>query len=375
MNQKEYILKTKAAVVYEHHAAVVVDDLTLDDPKEQEVLLRMGASGVCHSDLSVVNGTIPYVPPVALGHEGAGIVERVGPGVDYVTPGDQVILSFITYCSECAVCQMGRVCLCTAYATRQGHLLDDTCRLHNARGHDIPQMSRIATMSELSVVPEQALIKIAPDYPLDKAALVGCGVTTGLGAVLNTADVQPGNTVAVIGSGGVGLNVVQGAVIADAARIIAVDRFETKLDFARQFGATDTVNAAQVEPVEAVLELTDGLGVDFAFEAIGNSMTIQQAFNMVRPAGTAVVIGIARNEDIVSVPPQLLTRHEKKLVGSFYGSSQPRLDMPKYLQLYDEGKLMLDELITQTYRLEQINEAFADMEAGKNARGIILFDK
>ena len=271
------------------------------------------------------------------------------------------------------MCQMGRVCLCQGYSARRGHLLDDTCRLHNASGQDIPQMARIATMSELAVVPEQALIKIDPAYSMDKAALVGCGVTTGVGAVLNTANVQPGDTVAVIGAGGVGLNAIQGAVLADAQRIIAVDQVEKKLEFARQFGATDTVNALQADPVEAVLELTGGLGVDFAFEAIGKSVTIQQAFKMVRPAGTAVVIGLARSEDTVSVPPQMLTYSEKKLIGSYYGSSRPRIDMPKYLQLHDEGKLMLDELITQTYRLEQINEAFADMEAGKNARGMILF--
>ncbi len=367
-------MKTKAAVVYEHDAPIVVDNLTLDEPKEREVLLRMGASGVCHSDLSVVNGTIFYAPPVALGHEGAGVVERVGSGVSYVKPGDHVILSFVTYCEACPMCQMGRVCLCTGYSIRKGHQLDNTCRLHNASGQNVLQMARIATMSELTVAPEQALIKIDPEYPMDKAALVGCGVTTGVGAVLNTADVKPGDTIAVIGAGGVGLNVIQGAVIADAQRIIAVDRVEKKLHFARQFGATDTVNASQVDPVEAVLELTGGLGVDFAFEVIGKSVTIQQAFDMTRPAGTAVVIGLARSEDTISVPPQILTMSEKKLIGSYYGSSRPRIDMPKYLRLYDEGKLKLDELITQTYRLEQINEAFADMEAGKNARGMIVFD-
>ena len=367
-------MKTRAAVVYEHDAPVVVDTLTLDDPREHEVLLRMGASGVCHSDLSVVNGTIYFDPPVALGHEGAGVVERVGDNVTYVKPGDHVILSFVTYCENCPMCDRDRVCLCKGYSARRGYLLDDTCRLHNARGQDIIQMSRIGTMSELAVVPEQALIKIDPGYPMDKAALVGCGVTTGVGAVLRTAQVEPGSTVAVIGTGGVGLNAIQGAVLADAERIIAVDLVERKLEFARQFGATDTVNASEVEAVEAVVELSGGLGVDYAFEAIGSSVTIRQAFDMVRPAGTAVAIGLARSDDMVPVPPQTLILSEKKLIGSYYGSSRPRVDMPKYLRLYDEGKLMLDELITQTYRLEQINEAFADMEAGKNARGMLLFD-
>ncbi len=367
-------MKTRAAVVYEHDAPVVVDTLTLDEPKANEVLLRMGASGVCHSDLSVVNGTIYYPPPVALGHEGAGVVERVGEDVSYVKPGDHVILSFVTYCEECVMCGMGRVCLCNGIHARKGFLLDDTCRLHNKAGQDIPQMSRIATMSDLAVVPEQALIKIDPEYPMDRAALVGCGVTTGVGAVLRTAQVEPGSTVAVIGSGGVGLNVLQGAKLADAERIIAVDLVERKLDFARQFGATDTVNASEVDPVEAVKELTGGLGVDYAFEAIGSSVTIRQAFDMVRSAGTAVAIGLARSHDVVPIPPQELIWSEKKLIGSYYGSSRPREDMPEYLRLYDEGKLMLDELITKTYDLDQINEAFADMEAGKNARGILALD-
>lgn len=367
-------MKTRAAVVYEHDAPVVVETLTLDDPKENEVLLRMGASGVCHSDLSVVNGTIYYPPPVALGHEGAGIVERIGANVTYVKPGDHVILSFVTYCEDCAMCETGRVCLCRGIDARKGYLLDDTCRLHNATGRDIPQMSRIATMSELAVVPEQALIKIDPGYPLDRAALVGCGVTTGVGAVLRTAKVEAGSTVAVIGTGGVGLNAVQGAKIADAERIIAVDLVEKKLEFARQFGATDTVNGSEVDPVEAVKEMTGGLGVDYAFEAIGNSLTIRQAFDMVRPAGTAVAIGLARHDDTVPIPPQELIWSEKSLLGSYYGTSRPRVDMPEYLRLYDEGKLMLDELITQTYQLEQINDAFADMEAGKNARGILALD-
>ncbi|MBI1929980.1 zinc-binding dehydrogenase, partial [Candidatus Poribacteria bacterium] len=190
----------------------------------------------------------------------------------------------------------------------------------------------------------------------------------------NTAQVEPGSWVAVIGTGGVGLNVIQGAVLASAERIIAVDRFATKLDFARHFGATDVVNASECNPVEAVRELTDGKGVDYAFEVIGNPKTIEQAYAMIRPAGAAVIVGIARPDAQVSLPAQDLAIKERRIMGSFYGSAVPRVDMPKILQLYDEGKLKIDELITQHYRLEQINEAFADMEAGKNARGVILFD-
>ncbi len=367
-------MRTKAAVVYEHNKPVVVEELELGEPKANEVLVRIVASGVCHSDLSVVTGTIPYQPPVALGHEGAGIIERVGEGVSYVRPGDPVILSFVTYCGSCRMCLKNRVSLCEGFSTRRGYLLDDTCRRRNKAGQPIPQMSRIGTMSEYSVVPEQSLIKIAPHYPLEKAVLVGCGVTTGVCAVLNTAQVEPGSWVAVIGAGGVGLNVIQGAVLASAERIIAVDRFATKLDFARHFGATDVVNASECDPVEAVRELTDGKGVDYAFEVIGNPKTIEQAYAMIRPAGAAVIVGIARPDARVSLPAQDLAIKEKRIMGSFYGSAVPRVDMPKILQLYDEGKLKIDELITQHYRLEQINEAFADMEAGKNARGVILFD-
>ena len=199
-------------------------------------------------------------------------------------------------------------------------------------------------------------------------------MTTGVGAVLNTAKVEPGSSVAVIGTGGVGLNAIQGAMLASAERLIAVDLVPKKLDFAKSFGATDLVNASEIDPVEAVQELTDGKGVDYAFEVIGNPKTIEQAYAMVRRAGTAVVVGVAHHDVQVNIPAQNLVMTEKRLIGSFYGSAVPRVDMLKILKLYDEGKLKIDELITQNYRLEQINEAFADMEAGKNARGVILFD-
>jgi S-(hydroxymethyl)glutathione dehydrogenase/alcohol dehydrogenase len=367
-------MKTRAAVVYAYNQPVVVEELSLDDPKPDEVLVRMAAAGVCHSDLSVVNDTIHYDPPVALGHEGAGIVERVGANVTKVRPGDHVVLSFVSYCGECPTCKRERVCLCKAYPTRRGYLLDDSVRLRNARGMDIAQMARIGTMSEYSVVPQQSVIRIDPEYPLDKAALVGCGVTTGVGAVLNTAKVEPGSTVAVIGTGGVGLNVIQGACLAGAERIIAVDRVVNKLDFARRFGATETVNASEGDPVEAVRDLTGGVGVDYAFEVIGNPTTIAQAYAMIRPAGMAVVVGVARADAQVSIAPHEMVFSEKQLIGSFYGSSVPHRDMPRLLELYRDKKLKLDELITRTYRLDEINQAFADMKAGVNARGMILFD-
>jgi S-(hydroxymethyl)glutathione dehydrogenase/alcohol dehydrogenase len=368
------MLKTQAAVVYAHNQPVVVEELTLEEPKAGEVLLRMMASGVCHSDLSVVNSTIYYDPPVVLGHEGAGIVERVGEGVTKVKAGDHVVLSFVSYCGECKMCRTGRVCLCRGFSAPRGYLLDGSSRLHNAKGEAIQQMARIGTMSEWAVVPQQSVIPIANHYPLDRAALVGCGVTTGVGAVFNTAHVEPGSTVVVIGAGGVGLNVIQGAVLAKAERIIAVDLVPSKLATAQQFGATDLINAADGDPVEAVRKLTDGWGSDYAFEVIGNPTTIAQAYNMVRPAGVAVVVGLTRMDAHVPIPTGDMVRTERQLIGSFYGSSRPHEDMPMLLNLYDEGKLKLDELITRTYRLDQINEAFADMEAGRNARGVILFE-
>ena len=367
-------MKTRAAVMYEHNQPVVVEELELDEPKANEVLVRTAASGVCHSDLSVVTGTIFYDAAVALGHEGAGIIERVGDEVTGFHPGDHVILSFVSYCGSCRMCQMEKVCLCESYDVPRGFQLDGTYRLHNNSGDGILQMARIATMSEYMVVPQQNLVKIDDHYSLEKAALVGCGVTTGVGAVLNTAKVEPGSSVAVIGTGGVGLNAIQGAVLAQAERIIAVDIAERKLNFAKSFGATDVVNASIGDPVEAVRELTAGLGVDYAFEVIGNPKTIVQAYNMVRAAGTAVIVGMAHHQSDVSIPAQHLVSTERQLIGSFYGSCHPRVDMPKLLSLYTEGKLKLDELITRNYQLEQINEAFADMEAGENARGVILFN-
>lgn len=366
-------MRTKAAVVYEHNAPVVVEEVVLDDPRDHEVVVRMVATGVCHSDYSLMTGTIYYDPPVVMGHEGAGVIEKVGAEVTYVQPGDHVVLSFVTYCGECAMCQMEKPTLCTGYDAVRGAMLDGTFRFHNDRGQKLAQMARIGTMSELIVAPEQALVKIDPSYPLDKAALVGCAVPTGVGAVLNTAQVKPGSSVAVIGTGGVGLNAIQGAVLADARQIIAVDINDHKLEYATSFGATDVVNAAEVDPVAAVKALTGGLGVDYAFEVIGNPVTVKQAYDMTRPAGTAVIVGLTRPDASITVPTVELVRYEKRLLGCFYGSVVPRRDFPKYLQWYAEGKLKIDQLITAHYRLDQINEAFAAMEAGQNARGVILF--
>jgi len=367
-------MKTLAAVCYERNAPVVVEEIDLDPPKQGEVLLRVKASGVCHSDLSVVSGVIPHRLPEVLGHEGAGVIEEVGPGVTRFREGDRVMLSFVSSCGTCEYCTRGRPALCaTHFAGGRGFMLDDTTRFHK-NGVRIHHMSRLGTMAERCVVPESSVVSIDDDIPLDKAALVGCGVTTGVGAVVRTAEIEYGSSVAVIGAGGVGLNVIQGARLCGALKIIAVDRAPSKLEAAKSFGATHAVNASDGDAVDAVRALTGGEGVDYSFEAIGLSATIEQAFHMLRLGGTAVVIGIPRADAMVSLPATLFPFGERRLIGSFFGSAQSRVDMPRILHLYREGRVMLDELVTRTYRLEEVNQAFGDLEAGRNLRGVIVFD-
>lgn len=367
-------MKTRAAVVYEVNKPVVVEKIELDPPKAGEVLVKMAASGVCHSDLSVINGTIPMGLPVILGHEGAGTIEKVGSGVSSVKPGDSVMLTFVTPCGHCAYCTVGKPNLCTTHweTTPKGVLFDGTSRFHKGEQR-FYQFTRTGTMTEHTVCSEKAVIRVPKNTPLDKAALIGCGVTTGVGAVINTAKVEAGSSVAVIGAGGVGINVVQGSALVGAAKIIVVDRVPRKLEFARDFGATDTVDASRQDVVDEVMRLTDGEGVDYAFEIIGNPVTIRQAFEMLRRAGTAIVVGIAQSDAQVSLPAALFPYGERRVMGSMYGSSRMRVDMPRLLEFYRVGKLKLDELITKTYTLEQVNEAFADMQDGLNIRGVILY--
>jgi len=371
---KENAVKTRAAVLYARESPLVVEELELDPPRAGEVLVRLAASGVCHSDLHVISGTIGEIPPVVLGHEGAGTVEAVGEGVESVRPGDAVVLAFVSACGRCRPCTEGRPNLCVTHwrTLPRGTLLDGTCRLHKGET-PIRQMLRLGTMSERAVVAESAVIRVAPDTPLDKAALLGCGVMTGVGAVMNTAKVEPGSAVAVLGAGGVGLNVIQGAALVGAGRIIAVDVSPMKLELARRFGATETVDASKEDPVAAVMALTDGEGVDYAFEAIGEGKTVEQAFGMLRPMGTAVVIGIPSPEARVSLPLANFPRGERRLVGSMYGSARMRVDMPRLLALYRQGRLRLDELVTRTYSLDEVNDAIEDLRAGRNARGLLRF--
>jgi S-(hydroxymethyl)glutathione dehydrogenase/alcohol dehydrogenase len=362
----------KAAICYALNEPVRVDDVSLDAPKKNEVLVRMVAAGVCHSDRSVLNGIMPAKLPCVLGHEGAGIVARAGEGVTHVKEGDRVVLSWVTPCGRCFFCQSGSPQLCDvgAQINATHRQPDGTTRLHRD-GADLQTFSALGALAEEVVAPANACIKLPDDAPLDKAALIGCAVMTGVGAVLNTAVVQPGSSVAVFGAGGVGLNVIQGAVIAGASRIIAVDVNERKLELATKFGATDCVLSQ--DALTAIRDLTKGRGADYAFEAIGRKESIEQAYASLRKGGTCVVIGIGSRKESVSLNVFFIPVTEKRLVGCWYGGSDVHRDAPRMLSLYREGKLKLDELLTRTYPLEEINQAFADMDAGINARGLVLF--
>jgi len=368
-------MRTHTAILYAPHQPFHVQEVELDEPHEHEVLVRMVAAGICHSDYHMVTGDLPGYLPMACGHEGAGIVERVGSLVTNCKPGDHAVLSFIPACGHCRFCTMGLSNLCDHGANiLAGPQLDGTFRIH-ADGTDVGQFCLISTFSEYTVVPDESIVVVDAQYPLDKAVLVGCGVPTGVGAVIHRAKVEPGSTVMVIGVGGIGMNVVQGAAIAGAKHIIAVDKVDFKLEKAREFGATHTVNSTREDPVAFAQQLTNGVGVDYAFEAIATPATIGQAYAATRKAGTTVVIGLTpATTESVPIPPLDLVLMQKTLMGTLYGSSQPRNDIPQLLAMYGAGKLKLDELITRTYRLDQINEAYDDMINGRNIRGVIRFD-
>jgi NDMA-dependent alcohol dehydrogenase len=368
-------MKTRTAVIYKPGDPIVIEELELDAPKLHEVQVKMVAAGICHSDYHIISGELPGYLPMALGHEGAGIVEAVGPEVSNVKPGDHVVLTFIPSCGVCYYCTSGHANLCNmGAAILMGPQLDGTFRFHNQKGENIGQMCVISTFSERSVVPDASVVKVEDYYPLDKAVLVGCGVPTGVGAVIHRAKVEPGSTVMVIGCGGIGMNAVQGAAIAGARMIIAVDTVDFKLEQALKFGATHTINPKNEDLVQKVRELTWGEGVRYAFEAIATPATIGQAYACTAKNGTVVVIGLTpATAESIPVSPLDLVLFQKTLMGTLYGDSQPRKDIPQLLAMYHAGKLKLDELITKKYTLDQVNEAYADMLAGKNIRGVIDF--
>ena len=357
------------AVVADALNSYSVVDVDLAPPKTGEVLVRMAATGVCHSDLSMINGTIPTPFPTVLGHEGAGVVEEVGEGVTNVSPGDHVILSFIPHCGECFHCVRDEPYLCIV-AKQDGNLLDGTTRV-SRNGEPVFVMSFLGNMAEYAVVPSISVVPMARDVPFQSAALVGCGVTTGVGAAIKTAAVRPGSTVAVWGCGGVGLSVVQGARIAGAARIIAVDLSAEKMELARSFGATDSVTPGG-DAAREIFEMTGRIGVDYAFEVIGNPRTIEQCIKVVRRGGTAVLVGVGGAKERFSVSSLVLPLTGKSVIGCMYGSVNTKVDFPLYLDLYRRGRLDLDRMITRTYTLDEAPQAFEDLEKGVNARGVIV---
>jgi len=367
-------MKTKAALVYEHKKPLVIDELTLEAPREKEILIQYRAAGLCHSDISVRDGVFRMPPlPCVPGHEGAGVVLEVGPGVTRVKPGDHVLLMWVPVCGQCYYCLRGQHNLCADRdKTRSGRMLDGTARLTKGT-QEVHSMLGVGSFSQYNVVSEQSVLPLDRDIPFDVAALFGCAVMTGIGAVMNRAKVPPGSHVAIIGAGGVGLNLIQGAILANATQIIAIDRFEHKLSLAKQFGATHLVDATREDPVTRVRELTNGMGVDYAFEAVGKAETIAMSYQFLRRGGTLVLVGIPDAEAQFSLPFQEMVQFEKAVLGCYYGSGDIRTGLKTIVDLYKMGRLKTDLMISRRYPLEMINEGFADMESGKNAKGVIVY--
>jgi S-(hydroxymethyl)glutathione dehydrogenase / alcohol dehydrogenase len=364
-------LRMKAAVFHGPNLPLSIEDVEIDKPQDREVLIKTVASGVCHSDLHFVDGLYPYPAPAVLGHEAAGIIEEVGKQVTYVKPGDHVICCLSVFCGNCEQCMSGHPNRCSNKQATQRNPADKP-RI-SQKGKPIFQFLDISSYCEKMLLHENAVVKIREDFPLDRAALIGCGVTTGVGAVLNTAKIEPGSTVAVFGAGGVGLAAIQGARIAGARKIIAVDMFEGKLAMAKRLGATDTVDASSSDPVDEIRKMTDGVGVDYSFEAIGLKKVAEQAFVALKPGGTATVIGMIPVGQKVELDGYMFLT-ERKLQGSNMGSNRFRIDMPKYIDFYLQGRLNLDDMISQRRKLEDVNDAFRAMKAGEVARTVLMFN-
>ena len=366
-------MKVKAAVLYETHQPFHIETLDLAPPQAGEVLVKVVAAGVCHSDYHLVTGDTKHALPVVPGHEGAGVVEAVGPGVTRVKPGDHVALNWAPNCGECFYCLRDRPNLCTTFVDPvwAGTMMDGTTRF-SQNGEPVYHFSALACFADHIVVPQECCVGLSPEVPLDIAALIGCAVTTGVGSVLNTVRVEPGSSVAVFGAGGVGLNIIMGAKLAGAGQIIAVDTNETKGDLAQSFGATEVlINSPDV--LQDIRNLTEGRGADYVFEAIGIPAVQELCLAAARPGGTIVFVGLSPMGSNTNLPGSIITRQEKTIVGSYYGTANTARDFPLYADLYLQGKLELERLVSKTYSLEQINEAYADMLNGELARGVIRF--
>jgi S-(hydroxymethyl)glutathione dehydrogenase/alcohol dehydrogenase len=358
----------KAAVMHAAHTPLTIEEVSIAKPKRREVIVNTAFAGLCHSDLHFMEGLYPAIFPAVLGHEAAGVVEAVGEDVTYVKPGDHVVTCLSVFCGECSQCVTGHTNLCENTEVK---LMPGMARRLTWKGEVLNQMFNLSAFAEQMLVHEHAVVKIDADIPLDRAALVGCGVMTGVGAAFNAAKVEPGSTVAVIGCGGVGLSAVNGAALAGASRIIAIDTVATKLDTAREMGATDVINASNADPVDAVMEMTGG-GVHYSFEALGSKNTAEQAFRMLRPGGTATIIGMIPFGTKIELHGADFLR-DRKIQGTSMGGNRFRVDMPRLLTLWRQGKLKLDHMITGHIRLDQINEGFKAMKTGTPVRNLIKF--
>ncbi len=374
-------MKTKAAVMYELNAPLVVEEIELDPPQAGEILVKMTATGICHSDLHAIQGDIPIPVPTVLGHEGAGVIQEVGEGVTRLQKGDHVILTFLPSCGKCAMCHRGRPNLCDLGAILlNGTMIDGTTRMRTSKGDKLNHWLFISTFSEYTIAPELSAVKVEKDVPLEKVCLLGCGATTGFGAAWRTVQVGPGDSVVVVGIGGLGLNTIQACAMSGASTIIAVDLHEEKLVMAKKFGATHTIksNRDVMGIVGQIMEITGGIGTDYAFEVVGEDTdeTIAIAFNATTKGGTTVVIGVASAEvQTIPVSPFILPLFAKTVKGTLFGNAQFQYDLPKLVGLYQAGKMKLDELVSQELTLEQVNKGFDDMRAGnKVARSIIRYN-
>lgn len=365
----------RAAVMHKFHAPIAVEEVDVASPQAGEVRVRLAASGVCRSDLHVLEGESPVAnPPMVLGHEGAGVVEEVGEGVVGLAVGDPVVIALYGPCGTCSDCRAGDIPNCwseTRTHNMYGRMPDGTTRLSQG-GRSLSPMVGSGSLAEEAIVREAQLVKIEPDIPLDLACLAGCGVTTGIGAALNTARVQPGSTVAVIGCGGVGLNVLQGARIAGAARILAVDTQRAKLDLASDLGATDLLEVVPGEDLAAAIRERVPRGVDYAFEVIGLTSVVREAFDATRTGGTTVMVGAPPPGTEVTLDSRTLFA-DRKLLGCTGGGNVPARDIPRIMQLYQQGSLNLEKLVSQRLPIERVNEAFDALRGGELARTVIEF--
>jgi len=367
-------MKMNAAILWDYEQDWSVEEVDLDPPQDGEVLVSFEATGLCHSDHHIRTGDLPAPVPIIGGHEGAGVVVEVGPGVRSLKVGDHAVAAFLPACGRCRWCATGHSNLCDMGANSLIGLQPDGTFRRHARGNDVYAAIGLGTFAPYGTVPEASMIKIDEDIPLSRACLLGCGVTTGWGSAVNTADVSPGDTVVVIGCGGIGSGAIQGARLAGAEKIVVIDVVETKRDKSFLFGATHFVTS-MAEATALVSELTRGVMADSAILTVGvvEGSMINDAFGIIRKGGAVVLTALAPISDVTpTMPTAMITLFQKRLLGSLYGEANPRADIPRLLSLYREGKLLLDETVTAEYKLEEINEAYCDMLAGRNIRGVVI---